>query len=257
VATLSDSETERPAFSPPAFDTLQTLLPPIVAESGTTIHRDIEVAAPLGFRPLRMDLARPPVDQPVPVVVYIHGGAFMFGSRLRGAVYEPIQSSLLRRGLAVAAVEYRLSGEAQFPACLHDVKAAVRWLRRFGPELGTRPDAVGAWGESAGAHLAAFLALNSTDPSLNGTLGVPEVSADMFASPVSHVGPGAAPMLLVHGLADNTVPYPQSVALQRALQRVGGDVPLTAVAGAGHVFHGVDVAPIAEESAAYLAERLR
>jgi acetyl esterase/lipase len=304
--TQSDSRRDRPAFLPSGFDTLDELLPPVVDESGTTTYRDIEIASPIGFRPLRMDLQIPITNGQVPVVLYIHGGAFMFGSRLRGAVSEPIRTSLLRRGLAAASVEYRLSGEARFPACLHDVTAAVRWLRRFGPALGLRSDAVGAWGESAGAHLAVFLGLNSTDPALNGNLGFAEAAAEVqavvawypptrfltmdtdapadaamshdapnspesllvggpiqenpeaaaFASPISHVGPNAAPMLLVHGLEDRLVPYPQSVALQRALEAVGAEARLISVPGAGHVFEGVDVAPIAEQSATYLAERL-
>ncbi len=82
----------------------------------------------------------------------------------------------------MAAVEYRLSGEALFPACLHDVKAAVRWLRRFGSELGLRPDAIGVWGESAGGHLAALLGLNNSSADLNGAVGVTDVSADVQAA---------------------------------------------------------------------------
>jgi len=59
----------------------------------------------------------------------------------------------------VALVEYRFSGEAHFPACLHDVKAAVRWLRQFGGRVGVNGEAIGVWGESAGGHLAAFIAM--------------------------------------------------------------------------------------------------
>lgn len=103
------------------------------------------------------------------------------GSRVSGALLQPIAGALLDRGIAVAAVEYRLSAEAVFPACLHDVKAAVRWLRHYGSELGLDPTAIGAWGESAGAHLAVFLGLNNTDPGLNGLVGVSDVTADVQA----------------------------------------------------------------------------
>src|SRR2546425_1613101 len=146
----------RPAFLPAGFDTLDTLPSPVKDEAGISTYSDVEVGITVGFRPVRMDIMIPAAALPVPVVMFIHGGAFLFGSRRHGPVSQPVWRSLLQRGLAVAAVEYRLSGEARFPACLHDVKAAVRWLRRFGPAIGLRPDAVGSWGESAGAHLAAF-----------------------------------------------------------------------------------------------------
>jgi len=297
----------RPAFLPPGFDTPETLPAPCREQQGVVTYSDIEVAAPVGFRPLRMDVRVPArATGPVPVVAYIHGGAFRFGSRRENAVARPTWSALLERGLAVAALEYRLSGEAPFPACLHDVKAAIRWLRRYGDLLGVRGDAIGAWGESAGAHLAAFLALNSTDPALNGGEGVTGISADVqaavawypptrfltmdaeapatsamshdapespesqlvggplqenreaaaFASPVTHVRAGAAPILLMHGRLDRLVPYPQSVAMAEALRGVGADVRLELVPDADHVFQGVDVAPLAATSADFLAERL-
>ena len=136
----------------------------------------------MGFRPLRMDLLLPLTPGgPVPVVVWIHGGAFLFGSRLHGAVTEPACRALLERGVAVVLVEYRFSGEALFPACLHDVKAAVRWLRRLGEQVGVDGEAIGVWGESAGGHLAAFVALNGNDERLNGAVGVTGRSSDVVA----------------------------------------------------------------------------
>ena len=171
-------------FFPPRFDTPATVLDPTRDSSGIRIYRDIEFGMSIGFRPVRMDLMLPatvPGPASVRVVVYIHGGAFRLGSRRRGPVSAPIWDALLARGIAVATVEYRLSGESLFPACLHDVKAAVRWLRRYGAELGLRPDAIGAWGESAGAYLAAFLGLNTTDPDLEGRVGVTDGSSTVQA----------------------------------------------------------------------------
>jgi acetyl esterase/lipase len=186
------------------------------------------------------------------------------------------------------------------------VKAAVRWLRGHGGDIGVLPDAIGAWGESAGAHLAVFVGLGSSDEALNGSIGVTGVPANVqavvawypptrfltmdaearagslqshdspdspesrliggpiqehaeaaaYASPITHVRGGAAPMLLLHGLADRTVPHQQSVALADALQQVGADVTLELVPGAGHVFEGVDVTPLVKKSADYLADRL-
>src|SRR5262249_25389478 len=105
----------------------------------------------------------------------------LFGSRLNGPVTGPVCRALAERGAAVALVEYRFSGEALFPACLHDVKAAVRWLRTFGEHVGVNGDAIGVWGESAGGHLATFVALNSNDDRLEGTVGVTGCSSDVLA----------------------------------------------------------------------------
>ncbi len=113
-----------------------------------------------GYRPLRLDLYLPPVTRaPAPVVVWIHGGAFMHGDR---TALPPLleQERLFTRlplaGYAVASIEYRLSGEAIFPAQLEDVQAGIRWLRARAHELEIDPARMAAWGESAGGHLAAF-----------------------------------------------------------------------------------------------------
>ena len=80
--------------------------------------------------------------------------------------------ALLAAGLAVATVDYRLSGEATFPAQLHDVKAAVRYLRAHADQFGVDTGKVGIWGESAGAHLATLVGLTAHRPDLEGRHGV-------------------------------------------------------------------------------------
>lgn len=90
----------------------------------------------------------------VPLVVYVHGGAFMGGDKgdeLRGL------PGLLDAGIAMASVNYRLSGEATFPAGGADVFAAVRWLKAHAADYGIDPDRFGAWGDSAGATLVSLL----------------------------------------------------------------------------------------------------
>jgi acetyl esterase/lipase len=74
-------------------------------------------------------------------------------------------------GFAVATIDYRLSGEAQFPAQLHDVKAAIRWVRGNSSRLGVDPEQLIAWGESAGGHLAMLAALTGDRPELEGSGG--------------------------------------------------------------------------------------
>ena len=79
----------------------------------------------------------------------------------------------------MASIDYRLSGEAIWPAQLHDAKAAVRWLRSRADELGIDPARIAAWGESSGGHLAALLGL--TGPELDGQVGVVGPSSAVVA----------------------------------------------------------------------------
>lgn len=141
----------------------------------------VTVARIPGYRPLRLDLRRPATDGVVPLVVWIHGGGWRQGGRGNHVfAAQRFHERVLRRGYAVADVEYRLSREAVFPAQLRDVKAALRWLRAFAPELGLAADRFVAWGESAGGHLAALAGL-VTDPELEGDSGVVGVSSAVQA----------------------------------------------------------------------------
>jgi acetyl esterase/lipase len=122
-----------------------------------------------------MDLRVPAAEAPPPVVVWVHGGAWMLGNRhvLPGALRPgQLVDALLAAGLAVATVEYRHAREARFPAQLHDVKAAVRWLRHHAAPTGINPARIGIAGESAGGHLAALVGLTAERPDLEGDVGV-------------------------------------------------------------------------------------
>jgi acetyl esterase/lipase len=88
---------------------------------------------------------------------------------------------LLRNGYAVASVEYRLSGEAVFPAQIHDIKAAVRWLRAHAQEYNLDPKRFGAWGGSAGGHLVALLGTTSDVTALEGAEGNNDTSSSVQA----------------------------------------------------------------------------
>jgi acetyl esterase/lipase len=144
----------------------------------------VPYAAIPGVRPLELDLYLPAGNGPAPAVVFLHGGGWRLGSRRSGGPAFPGPSlfeEAAQAGLAVASVDYRLSGEAVWPAQLHDAKAAVRWLRARAAELAVDGSRVAAWGESAGGHLAALLGLTADDAGLEGDVGVTGPSSAVAA----------------------------------------------------------------------------
>lgn len=137
--------------------------PKAVRLPGGKVERDL-VYATVNGQPLTLDIHRPEgggAAGPLPLIVWIHGGGFRSGSK------EQCHPALmlLSRGYAVASINYRLSGEAIFPAQIEDCKAAVRWLRSNAGKYGLDPDQFGVWGASAGGLLAALVGTtgNSTE----------------------------------------------------------------------------------------------
>lgn len=129
---------------------------------------DLEYAE-VGDTSLKLDIYRPDTDEPVPVALYLHGGGWRVGDKADGAMRRMARVASL--GVAVASANYRLVDEAIHPAQLHDAKAAVRWLRGHGAEYGLATQRVGAWGASAGAHLASMLGLTSGRQEFEGAIG--------------------------------------------------------------------------------------
>ena len=170
---------------PPAHD--QRLPAAHPGAGGTRQLLGVPYAAIPGVRPLELDLVLPPeTGEPVPVVVFLHGGGWRVGNRhTTGPMYGGSSPTPFERvamaGIAVASSDYRLSGEATWPAQLHDAKAAVRWLRARAAELGIDPDRIAAWGESAGGHLAELLGLTADDAELEGEVGITRPSSRVSA----------------------------------------------------------------------------
>lgn len=102
---------------------------------------------------LQLDLYLPESDHPLPVVIWIHAGAWRMGNNKR----TPAVPLLTDAGFAVASIRYRLSFEALFPAQIIDCKTAVRFLRAHATTYNLNPGKIGAWGASAGGHLSAML----------------------------------------------------------------------------------------------------
>ena len=118
---------------------------------GTVIHRDLPYVTG-GHERQRLDLYLPKGGKDLPLIVWVHGGAWLAGSKDR-----PVPLAYLADGYAVASINYRLSQHALFPAQIEDCKAAVRWLRASAAKYAIDPNRFAAWGESAGGFLAALL----------------------------------------------------------------------------------------------------
>ena len=163
-------------------------------DSGVSVHQGVEFATVEGFRPLLLDLYLPPVSAQCPAIVYLHGGGWAVGTRRRFgrafASWSPTPlDRLAQAGFAVATVDYRLSGEARFPAQLHDVKAAIRWLRGNSSSLAVDPTRVITWGESAGGHLAMLAGLTGDRPDLEGPIGDHRAEASAVSGVIDWYGP--------------------------------------------------------------------
>ena len=103
-------------------------------------------------------------EGPFPVILSIHGGAFMGCDKADMHVQPMLEG--LKRGYAVVAVNYRLSWEATFPALVQDVKAAVRWVRGNADWYHFDPERIAAWGGSAGGYLSTMLGVSEGIPEL-------------------------------------------------------------------------------------------
>ncbi len=131
-------------------------------------------------RTLEMDIYRPKGEWgALPALVCIHGGGWAKGDRTSHA---KIAQALAARGYVAATISYRLSGEAPFPAQIHDCKAAVRFLRANAKTYGINPDQIGAIGLSAGGHLTALLATSGNVKELEGNGGHAQFSSTIQAA---------------------------------------------------------------------------
>jgi acetyl esterase/lipase len=133
----------------------------------------------------KLDIYVPSGPGPHPTVIYFHPGAFMFGDKTD--IPDSTGKALLKDGYALVGVNYRLSGEAKFPAAVQDAKASARFLRANAAEYDLDPDNFVAWGASAGGNLAALVGVSDgaayfDDPSLGnpGVSGGVEAVIDWF-----------------------------------------------------------------------------
>ena len=229
---------------------------------GEKVHRDVVFAAPDGHK-LRMDLYVPKTAKPAPVVLWMFGGGWRFGSK----GYHVNVRDLTSVGIAVASIQYRLSSRAPYPAQLDDCRAAADWLRANGSKYGIDAKRMGASGESSGGQLAAMLAategksriqavcvlyaptdivelgrlyakrgkLSLIDKFLGGPIEQ-KLALAADASPINYISASTPPFLIIHGEFDGVVPLEQSERLYFALAEKRVEAQFMVVPGKHHWF---------------------
>ena len=157
-------------------------------EGGKTVWRDAVYAVADGVE-LKLDLAVPADIERPQLVVFIHGGGWRKGSKRNNRC-----SWVVDHGYAVASVAYRFTDLAIFPAQIHDVKAAIRWLRAHAGEYGYDATRIAVAGTSAGGHLAALLGTTSVPPALDGALGAHLDQSSAVQAVINYFGPTDFPL---------------------------------------------------------------
>jgi len=237
---------------------------------GVRAERDI-VYAKVGEREVKLDVYLPAQApaKPLPLIVWIHGGAWRAGSKEAAPVIP-----FVGRGYIAASVGYRYTQEAPFPANAKDCKAAIRWLRENAAKYSIDPNRIGIWGSSAGGHLVAFLGTTGDVPEFGENAGVqavvdwygptrvarmshhpstmdhdapdspenqligalvqqnPELAEN--ANPAKYASRNDPPFLIQHGDADPLVPAEQSEILFEALKAKGAQATFDLIPGGGH-----------------------
>lgn len=232
-----------------------------------TVQKDL-VYGTGGGRELKLTLVSPRRGKgPFPAVVFAHGGGWRAGSPYHFSRQAKI---LADNGYIGACIEYRLSGEARFPAAIEDVKCAVRWLRAHAGQYRVNGEKIGVSGGSAGGHLALLAGTSAGVKELEGEggwngyssrvqlvaafnpacrlagrtlgpiiqfLGVPYRENPLLyrrAEPASYIDSSDPPMLLLHATGDKTIPYAESVEFVSLLRAAGVNAELYTEEGPGH-----------------------
>jgi len=192
------------------------------------VIRDIEYAR-AGEQSLKLDLHLPTAKPRSPLIVWVHGGAWRSGSKAS----MPL-GKLIGDGYAIASVDYRLSTEAKFPAQIHDIKAAIRFLRGHSSDWRISSKRIVIAGDSAGAHLAALVGVSNGHPELEGSVGNDRAQSSDVQGIISFYGAANLTTIL-----KQSTPHGLSVRVP-ALELLLGDQPTNVLALArlaSPVFH--------------------
>jgi acetyl esterase/lipase len=247
-----------------------------VEQFRANLPADVEWTPDIAYREgneaWKLDLAVPKASSsaPRPGMVIVHGGGWRGGDKRVGQ-WGRLPIDFAQQGYVAISVNYRLQPDFTIRNCVEDVKNAVRWLRANAKEYNLDSDRIGAYGNSAGAHLVAILGLTGNDAGLEGdgpfqeqssqvnavlasatptdfpnfgkdsgraergTLGGDDPQDRLKLSPITYLRKDAPPFLLVHGTADRTVPLVQSERFVKALREAGAkEVRLMIFDGDGH-----------------------
>ena len=273
AGSLADAPVQARASEPKSYGPQQ------IRFGSVTATFDVVYQTLKGFRPLTLDIYQPPRrGYPLPLVVFVHGGGFNGGDTRHSGTFADFPAALAAlaaQGYVVASVNYRLAGEARFPAALLDVKSAIRWLRGRAGEMNLDTTRVAVWGAGNGGHLAALVGTSCGVPALDAAdldkdapsacvqavidwYGVTDLKAAAggtdsaaflgcepascppglarLASPLSYITVTTPPFLLQHGAADAQVPPAQSQALLAALKDKGVPAELVLYPDVGQDF---------------------
>ncbi|MBN2806784.1 MAG: alpha/beta hydrolase [Prolixibacteraceae bacterium] len=190
-----------------------------------------------------------------PALVIVHGGGWRAGSKSVD-VYQKMMVDYAQKGYVTINVEYRLIGEAEFPACIEDVKCAVRWLRAHAEELRVDPERIGAYGHSAGAHLALMLAMVPDTAGLEGDGGWDDYSSRVNVAaagspptelgrdvpmakeewwPIGYIAADHPPLFLIQGTSDPIVLPERTRDFVEKMKTAGANIDYLEIEGQ----HGV------------------
>jgi len=240
-----------------------TLLVFLLAVPVDGIQSDIEYAK-AGDENLLLDASAPEGAGPFPVAIIVHGGGWNSGDKQQDItlLFEPLNQAKF----TWFSINYRLTPKYRWPACLEDVQTAIRWVKAHASQFKGDPNRVALIGYSAGGQIACMAttladentsiqamvgfapptdlvsdALRRGGPStyMKDLFGRQTLDDEMLqilwdASPINHLKAGLPPFLLVHGTADKSVPYQQSLNFQTRLKALGVQCDLVTVEGAPH-----------------------
>lgn len=237
--------------------TLLSLIPAsLFAADEVVVETGVEYSHP-GDEHLLLNIARPKVAGKSPAILCIHGGGFRAGKR---ESWDARCRKMAERGYVAVTVTYRLAPQHPFPAAIHDVKAAVRWLRANADRYQIDAGRIGVVGDSAGGHLAQFLGVTGGVDEFEGP-GGNAVQSSQVSCVVNFYGP-----------SDFTKSYGKSVDAAEVLPLwLGGDVeherhrhvlasPLNWVtprAAPTLLIHGTDDKYVAFEQAQWMFDRMK
>ena len=253
----------------------------IVRRAGDQIVCELNVSYREGHERWKLDLFRPAgeFDDLRPALVFVHGGGWVRGDK-RKVLFLEQAIDFARRGYVCITVNYRL--DASKLPCIKDVKCAVRWLRAHADDYQIDPNRIGAYGNSAGAHLVSMLGVSASNRELEGDGPFQDYSSQIQAvaasatptrpmrrgevnpglaaiAPITYVTKDAPPFLLFHEVSDRLVDIGHSDDFVKALKAAGAtDVTYRRMTdGSGHAVFQKNRTAFQEEMVSFFARTLQ